>query len=194
MAFHISDIRTTSPKNGCKYLFDANVWLAVLYDFYNEPYYSPYTKFFNEIIRNKTAPTAIIVVPSLLLSEIINRVMNDIYYWNYCKYSPKSENQKKSDHFKKSYRKDPIYISDLKEICDFITDYSDKITFTSDYLEEYTCDTFLKGIPTHLDFNDYVMAKLSAKENFIIVTNDSDFKVENVKVLTTQKSLLDLMG
>ncbi|MDN3657963.1 PIN domain-containing protein [Ferruginibacter paludis] len=192
MAFLISDIRRTSPQNGCRYFFDSNVWLAVLYDFYNKPYFDPYTKFFNEIIRNRTAPTATIAMPSLLISELINRIMNDIYYYEYCLHTPMADGEKKHTHYKKNYRQSADYLLDLEDACVSIRDYKDKISFISDSLNEYTCDTLIKNIPRHLDFNDHVFTKVALKQNLVLVTNDSDFRVENISILTTQTSLLKL--
>ena len=194
MSFQVSDIRNCHPKNGCTYLFDANVWLSVLYDFYNSPHYLPYTRFFNEIIRNITAPTARIGVPSLLLSELINRAMNDIHYHEYCfSVSPKNKKQTKHNHYKNNYRKSAHYIADLEDVCSNIRDYYQKIAFISDELNLYTCNTLIKKIPAHLDINDYMYATIARSQNLIIVTNDADFMIEDVQVLTTRPSLLNLM-
>ncbi len=195
MAFNVRDIRKSTPQDNRKYLFDANVWLSVLDDFYlTSGRYKPYIEFFNKIITNKIAPTATIVIPSLLISEIINRVMNDIYYYHFCLDNEPPPGMTKQQHFKKVYRSSENYVSDLEELCSNIRDYHNKITFISDDLDQYTCKALIKNIPSHLDFNDYVYSKIALKQNLIVVTNDADFKVENIEILTTHPSLINLQS
>jgi len=190
VAFLISDIKNSNPQNEVMYLFDANVWLAILEGFYNERMYNSYITFFDKIITNRIAPSAMIGMPSLLISEIINRIMKDIYYYNYC--ADSNLNFNTPGQYKRIYRESKEYVLDFENVCSNIRDYDKKITFISDDLNLYTCDDIIKNIPQHLDFNDYVYCKIASKKNIAIVTNDKDFKVEDIRILTIQKSLLDL--
>jgi predicted nucleic acid-binding protein len=189
MAYLISDIKNTNPVENERYFFDANVWLAILYSFYNEPYYHAYKIFFNKIINNKIAPSARIVMPSLLVSELINRIIRDIYFYEFCNDNGITKN---ALNFKTVYRKAPEYVSDFDEVCSGIRDYENKIDFVSDGVDGYKCEHLIKDIPHHLDFNDFVYSKIAKREDLILVTNDADFKVENIRILTTHQALISL--
>jgi predicted nucleic acid-binding protein len=193
MAFIISDIRVAKPQSGHRYLFDTNIWLALLdVNFYRHEY-KPYVNFFNSIINNTVVKDAYIVIPSLLLSELLNRLINDIYYEEFIISNTPLPNQSKREHFKKVYRPNPQYGIDIENACASIRDYHSKIEFVSDNLNEFTCKSLIKKIPTHLDINDYLYSKMALAQGLVIVTNDSDFKVEDVTVITSQSTLLALM-
>lgn len=191
MPFLVDDIRKAQPQDGYKYLFDTNVWLAVLDPIFNDQYYAPYVNFFNGII-NDNKSKAKIAMPGLLLSEIINRMLNDIYYKEFCISNPCPVDKNKSWHYKKIYRVSSNYKSDLDDVCASIRDYHAKIEFVSDNLFKYSCKQLIKNIPLHLDINDYLFCKMALEQNLIIVTNDADFIIEDIHILTARKELLRL--
>lgn len=192
MSYLISDIRKSSPENNEIYLFDANVWLAVLEGYFYEPQYYPYKDFFNKIIRNRVAPDAYIGMSSLLISEIINRAMKTVHYFNFCKDNKIDYRNVPKEHYKETYRKTRTYINDLEYVCSNIRDYESKIKLVSDELNLFDCKNLIKDIPPHLDMNDYLYSKMALAKNYIIVTNDSDFSVEGIRILTTLESLIKL--
>lgn len=49
----------------------------------------------------------------------------------------------------------------------------------------------LKSPPKGLDFNDYIVYQIAKKNGFTIVTDDSDFYVEDVEILTLNQTLLN---
>lgn len=191
MPYLIQDIKIATPESGYKYLFDANVWLAVLDHTYSNKSYTPYINFFNKIITNSVVKDASIVVPALLLSELLNRLINDIYYKEYIVSNTPLPTENKHSHFKK-YRCSDQYKIDIELACSSIRDYHRKIIFVSDNLEQYSCKDLIKNIPTHLDINDYLYSKIALEQGLIIVTNDSDFIIEDVHILTAHPVLLKL--
>lgn len=195
MAFFISDINNAKPENGFRYLFDTNIWLAVLEPSYYRWDYKPYISFFNNIINSTNGNTAKIAMPCLLLSEVLNRLMNDIYYEEFKKRRNNfpQPNQKISSHKKNEYRSSADYATDLESACASIRAYHQKIEFVSDNLDKYSCKDLIKDIPLHLDINDYLFSKMALEQGLIIVTNDSDFSVEDIHVITAQKTLLQLI-
>ena len=194
MSFLISDIRKAKAESRFRYLFDANIWLAVLDDTFYKPEYKPYTDFFNSIINNTHVSDAKIAMPCLLLSEILNRLISDIYYPEFQTYRNNypQDGQSKSSHIKNKYRVHPDYAIDLENACASIRAYHDKLEFVSDNLNKYTCKTLIKKIPLHLDINDYLFSKMALEQGLVIVTNDADFKVEDIYIITSRRDLLDL--
>lgn len=192
MPYLIEDIKIAKPQSGHRYLFDANVWLAVLEPIYSSKPFRPYVNFFNSIINETVVKDAVIVVPGLLLSELLNRLINDIHYKEYCLSDVPLPHENKHAHFKK-YRRSKQYKVDIEIACSSIRDYHRKIEFVSDNLEQYSCKDLIKNIPTHLDINDYMYSKMALEQGFVIVTHDGDFQVEDVTVITSHPDLLKLV-
>lgn len=193
MAFIISDIRNQTPQSEHRYFFDANIWLAILDVSYSKKELNPYINFFNSIINESHTNDASIAIPCLLLSEIINRMINDIHYKEFSINNPRQVGQTKWEHFKTIYRRSQDYKLDIEAVCASIRQYHRKIEFISDNLDKYSCRDLIKKIPTHLDINDYLYSKMALEQGLVIITYDKDFSVEDIHILTTQKPLLDLM-
>ncbi len=190
MAWYIKDIRNEKPQSGFRYLFDANIWLAVLDTTFSHKTLQPYINFFNSIINETEVRDASIAVPATLLSEVINRMLRDVFYKEFCQTNTPMPGER--NHFKNTYRKNPHYKIDLDNTCALIRAYHRKIEFVSDGIDKYTCRELIKNIPVNLDINDYLYSKMALEQGLVIVTNDSDFMVEDVHILTTQHSLLQL--
>jgi predicted nucleic acid-binding protein len=190
MPYLIQDIKKSKPIAGGKYLFDANIWIYVLDSNFSKPFVKSYIDFFNAIIENKLSPKATVVLPSLLISEILNRRINDIYYNEFCISNPRGE-MAKPQHYKTVYRISDNYKLDLEMACKEIRDYNIGLTLLSDNFDKLTFKKVLKNIPHHLDFNDHIFCTLAKEQDLIIVTNDQDFKVEDVNIITSNPKLLD---
>lgn len=190
MAWFIKDIRNEKPQSGFRYLFDANIWLAVLDTTFSHKKVQPYINFFNSIINETEVNDASIAVPATLLSEVINRMLKDVFYKEFCQTNTPLPTER--NHFKNVYRKNPQYKIDLENTCASIRDYHRKIEFISDGIDKYSCKQLIKNIPVHLDINDYLYSKMAIEQGLVIVTNDADFKVEDIYILTTQVELLQL--
>jgi hypothetical protein len=189
MAFLITDVQKENPQSGISYLFDANIWLAILDPTFKKSFYSDCTSFFNKIINNSVVTDAKIAIPTMLLSEIINRLLKDVFYRDFLLFNPVDFNSK---HYKNVYRKHEQYKIDLEIICSSIRDYHQHIQFVSDNANKYTCKQLIKNIPTHLDMNDYMYTKIAKEQDLVIVTNDGDFQVEDIPIYTSHKGLLSL--
>ena len=67
MPYRIRNIQRAVPQPGAKYLFDANVWLAVLDPTFQNHYSKHYVDFFDAVINSKKKTKAVISFPYLLL-------------------------------------------------------------------------------------------------------------------------------
>jgi predicted nucleic acid-binding protein len=190
MAWLIYDIRTAKPQSGFRYLFDANIWLAVLDTTFSHRTLQPYIDFFDSIINETDVRDATIAVPATLLSEVINRMMRDVFYKEFVQTNTPVPGER--NHFKNVYRKHPQYKIDLDNTCALIRAYHRKIEFVSDGIDQYKCRDLIKNIPVHLDINDYLYSKMALQQGLVIVTNDTDFAVEDIHIITSQQALLQL--
>jgi predicted nucleic acid-binding protein len=188
MAYLISDIRQKQPELNKIYLFDTNVWLAVLEDFFFDTRYKPYTDFFNKLISQTIGNAPKIALPAVLISEILNRVLRDIYYPSYIDSFEDPTITDMTLSFKK-YRNTDQYEKDLAFVLGSIRQYHNSLVFVSDNFGQYTSKQILKNLPTHLDYNDYLYTIIAKEQNLIIVTNDADFSVEDIPIYTTRKEL-----
>ncbi len=172
MSYLISDINRMKPQSGFIYLFDANIWLAILDITFSRRELVPHIKFFNSIISEDIVKDAFIGVPSVLLSEVINRMVKDIHYKEFCIKNTPSPSHR--NHFKDIYRKSTDYKTDIEAVCSSIRQYHKKIKFLSDNLDKYSCKDLIKKIPTYLDTNatgSKVTSRMINKSNLGAVIN-----------------------
>lgn len=195
--YNILDIQNVTPQSGVRYLFDANVWLEILESSYKSPHYMKYVKFFDKITSNPKDNIKI-VMPSILLSEIINKKM-DWAFDEFLAENPKLQNaifsgeKKRKQCFKEDYRPSEHYRNRYQNIRANITDYHASIELISDNLDSFTCSKLLKKPVLHMEFNDYLLYKIADQCGYTIVTHDGDFAVENIPILTANPKLLNLM-
>ncbi len=182
---HIDQVSTLGPF----YFFDANLWLKIL-----KPPIAPSkrdTKYLNFVERFKSDPNKPkIAITAFLLSEVINRFLHDEAFKKYCKKNTVERPEK--SYYKMVYRTSKEYIEDYTNLCDDIYAYSNIFTMINDDLgNRVTIDQLLQNPSTSLDFNDnyyYLLAKLNG---YPIVTDDGDFFVEDVPILTYNNTLIE---
>lgn len=190
MAFIIENIREQNPLPDHRYFLDTNVWLAILADTFNTKRYRPYLEFFNKIIDWSGKDSPKIAITNLLLAEVINRMIHSIHYPEYKAINTPVPGESDREHFKKTYRPSEQYAIDLESVCRDIRSYHNRIEFVSDNLDQYNCRDLIKNIPQHLDINDYLLGKIALSQGLIVVTDDSDFLIEDVTVFTANSELL----
>lgn len=192
MIYSYSNASYHTLKNGECYLLDANIWLKVLMP-KNKPSYNDkeYISFFNRIVENTKVR---IILPALVVSEVINRVMRNVYYKKHLIKLKKEIPSFKEDsrYYKDVFRNSEEYRIGYILICDEIKNYSTSIDLINDeFGSTFKFKHILKDPPANLDFNDYYYYNLCKKKNYFLVTDDKDFWIENIKVVTMNKTLLD---
>lgn len=191
MRFNIKDISSCSPIPSKKYLFDANVWMIILgknkYNWNQKKYVTFFEKFKNSILK----PPPRIILLSLILSEIINSCLGIARI----KYADREgiPKEKRKQFFKdkhSGYRTTDDYEKQYRLICDDMKSYNTFYEIVNDEFNHLNLQSFLKNPPIKLDFNDYYYYRLAKKKGYIIVTNDEDFFVEDVEIITANQNLL----
>jgi len=191
MAYLINSLRLASPKPATKYFFDANIWLRIV-----NPKLTPkasdiaYVDFFQSVAKYNQNTK--IVVTSLLISEVINRFLRSSSLPRYARANG-APAQLDDSYYKSVYRQSAQFKIDYEMLCDDIyKPYHIAVEAVPDeFGSTFRLKDMLKSPPKGLDFNDLCAAKLCKEKGYVIVTDDSDFFIEDTPVLTLNKTLLD---
>lgn len=83
-------------------------------------------------------------------------------------------------------------MSDYISLCEDIKTYEDFYTLFPDGLgTDIKQKDILTSPPQSLDFNDNYYYKMALKYNFTIVTDDKDFFVQDIEILTYNNQLIE---
>ncbi|NLU96304.1 hypothetical protein [Chitinophaga sp. Ak27] len=146
-----------------------------------------YLDFFEKFKKHHSSPK--IVVTALLLSEIINRFIRDVSYNKFCATNGITPDK---THYKSTYRLTKEYKQAYISLCDDIETFSHLYELVNDDCgTKILGSSILKSPPLKLDFNDLYYCLLAKQNGYIIVTDDSDFFVEDVEIITYNNSLIE---
>jgi len=185
-----TDISKVQPGSGELYFFDANVWLTILDGYYQKHYTKPYIDFFSTILSGNFEKKPQILMASLLLSEIVNRLLRDVHFVDFKAKNATNLGINQPNAFKQIYRKDAQYARDNKIIFQNVKSYQQVIKLIDDNFESYRLKDVINDNTTSLDFNDYVYSKLVKKHKATIITNDIDFSGLSLNILTANQKLI----
>lgn len=190
MSYNITSIQNEYPKSGNKYLLDTNIWYFIL-EGKTKPYQKAYLDFF-DFIKNFTGDTKPkVVLPVLVLSEIINRLLRDIRFREFKNENPlKIAGIEDRKIYKEVYRIDEQFRIDYEMICYDIKSFHSILEFVDDDFSEFKFKDILSKPPLGLDFNDNIITKIAKKKGYSIITDDADFVVDNIPILTCNNRLI----
>lgn len=190
MPFIYSSADTHKVIDDRNYFIDANIWIKILQPKINPSYKEKkYRELFEAITTNKKTK---IVVTSLLLSELINRIIREVYLSKFIK-KFKAKNPTfviDKEFYKNVYRPSEDFKRDYGLICYEIKTYHQSIELVNDGLGSDVKIKHLLANPSFsLDFNDNYYYHLCKKNNYIILTDDKDFWVEDVEIISLNDTL-----
>lgn len=146
-----------------------------------------YMAFFEKFKNSAATPK--IAVSSLVLSEVINRIMREVAMRKYRKEQGLDDNIA-AGYYKQVYRLTDHFKGQYALLCDDIKDYHNKYEFISDsFGDGIKTKDILSRPDASLDFNDNYYVLLAKKYGFPVITDDGDFFVEDVKILTYNDGL-----
>jgi predicted nucleic acid-binding protein len=90
----------------------------------------------------------------------------------------------------KQYRATQDFLSSLKSIRGDFRAYTKFLLIETDLI--HSPDDVLDTMPLFSDFNDHYYFKIAQSKGLSIVTNDRDFKYENIEIITKNGKLLAL--
>lgn len=175
--YHNRDISSLSNR---KIFVDTNI---LIYQFCQiagtyEVIKNSYTKVFSLLLQNKID----LVLDFTVLSEFVNRYLR-IAYELYIK----QNNININFYFKKDYKPTQDYSDNLRILIATIKNDILPYVEWSNYSSTKTdIDSFLNILQTDKsDFNDLHITQLCKTNNYILMTNDLDFKNMDLDILTT---------
>lgn len=193
MAYQITSLRNHSPVAGRRYLLDANVWIftleAELSDKDN-PRTDPYVDFIERLKRAAGSPK--IVLPAAVLSEVVNRLLRDTYFPLFVEeHKTLPYKTDKNHNYKQIYRAHDKFRVDYESLLYNIKSYSNQFELISDSFADHRVKDVFNKPTVQLDFTDWLLVSLAKKHGYTIVTDDADFLLEDVPILTMNQSLLN---
>jgi predicted nucleic acid-binding protein len=192
------------------FFFDSNVWLFLFnqaIDRQSQAYHhqAPYINFWNRVTQSVTTADAtdptetiitrpVVAITSLIVTETLNAHLRKgfgIYKSTLAAKGELTERQINALDYKDDFRdKAPLYRT-LFEQCqaEFAAAGPYLKVVTGGSLDENILDV-LDNASYQQDFNDNYYAAICKRENFIMVTDDRDFAVPGLTVLTANQALL----
>lgn len=189
--FRIFDIKDIQPEPDILYLIDTNIWLSILNARpHPKAREQKYQNFLAALRRTKVSPKPKVALPGFIVSEIINAGLNIKYKLFKTKNYrlPWTDNYK--DDFKKLYRPSDDFKGDYELLCYELKNYHQLFEIVNDGFEDFKLKQILRDLPTNLDYNDNYFYLLAKKRNYTIITDDGDFFVPGVNIVTANNTLL----
>lgn len=190
MAFEIFRASSYKIEKDSLYFLDANIWIFILAP-KNKPANSTqhYIKLFEDILNEESVK---IVVPAMLISEVVNRILRDVSYDNFLHSINTKRSSVHSRHYKDVFRPSAAFKDAYEVLVNDFVAYSDSIKFVDDgFGVDVSTDQILDSPPTSLDFNDNYYYSLAISRGYKIITDDGDFWTENLKIITQNAVLLE---
>jgi hypothetical protein len=164
-----------------RFFFDANIWIFLYQPLgnYKTSRASDYSNVFNEILKNNCE----IYISSLILSEFFNRILR--YEFNVLKSSDPTLD------FKKDFKSTPQYQTIINNIINITKNQILNIAkCIDDKFNEIDINELLNSMD-QLDFNDKYYIEICLNNNYILVTDDADFKnsPKPLNIITANRKL-----
>lgn len=189
MPYLIEDLKEHVPDSSIKYLLDSNIWIKILAP-KNKPKNKDrqYLKFFEQIRKTKGSN---IILPAMVVSEVMNRLIRDIHMSKFIKrkqiIAPVPDGFYK-DVFRPSIEFRTAYALIADDFRIYLNDLSLKNDEFGDVIKY---KHVLSHLDFNLDFNDFYYYHLAKKNDYVIVTDDKDFWVKDVRIITLNNHLLN---
>ena len=169
----IHDVRAGLSFSGKNVLFDTNVWININ-GFDVRPGIRDYSAYYSELLRSDNT----IVISDIVLGEFFNACLRIEYNIRRKEAPIQGLNFKQfRDHEDTFYYKDCLKDTCLNmlEDCSFAQLATDDVALAT--VVEESCST-------KLDFNDISIRNLCLEREFVLVTDDIDFKGSGLEIAT----------
>jgi len=179
MTHRTEKISTYDFKSSEALLLDANIWLFVYGP--QKPTDTRVTAY-SEALKNILAAKICIYIDVLIVSEFINAYAR--MKWNLL---PESSRPRYFKQFRKSRDFTPV----ARDIAADVKRMLQHCTRAESGFESLAIDTLVDEYAAgDSDFNDQVLTALCKKKGLKMVTDDADFKGQDIPIITANKRLL----
>lgn len=177
------------------YFADTNIWIYALQgDGLLENWQKRYNDFFYNIIESNLDPKPKVIMPTMLFSEILNTWLTKFAVNEYK--TLRGIDSKANFSMKRDYRPTQHYRDNYEKICDDILSMKDSLIFIDDSSVVSHPPKYISSAVDPFDFNDYLYYQLcldfQRTSSLTILTNDSDFQIEDIPIITANRDLLVL--
>jgi predicted nucleic acid-binding protein len=176
LRFRINDISQFKQRS---IFFDANILLYLFWST-NLDWEKTYSSVYNSLIKNNCS----MYVDFIVISEVVNRAIR-IEYWKHL-----NINNLNGNRFKyKSYRNSD---DGEKAISDVYNLIQEKILCDFQIIgKNFAKKDIIKFLNLNqLDFSDKAIELICRENNFVLLTNDSDFKNSDIDILSENYQLV----
>ncbi len=180
MKYKAVEVRNFNFISQHKLFLDANIWFYIFgpqqAKYQRNRWMTIYSEVFKRILKGKSQ----IYIDVLVVSEFINRYAK-------VKYDVDAPSHITFKDFRNSPSFKPIaqgIAADVKRVLKHCTRIKSgfEALDIGDLLNDYATGNF--------DFNDQVITDICKNNGFTLITNDSDFKTQQIPILTANQSLL----
>ncbi len=177
--YNLSNI---SDINNKKIFFDANILIYLFWASGSSYFENKYAKIYTKLNNQKN----IYIIDFVVISEVINRAIR----LEHDKYRAENNINNISDYPFKKFRDSNDGQEALKDIYTII---SSEILENFELIEKKYSKQFLKPllVVDKLDFGDKIIVKICDENDYILLTNDKDFKDSNIDILTSNKKIFN---
>lgn len=159
--------------------FDANVLLYLFW-----PTHSHWVRIYSSIYKDLLISDFQSYVNFSVISEVVNRAIR-LEYENYLRIHSLKRNNCNYKQYRKSDDGQQT-ILDVYKVIQY--DILNKFSITGKCFTENDINNMLSN--TDIDINDKAIEVICQENNFILLTNDSDFKNSSLDILSENKSLI----
>ena len=177
MTYKASDVRYYNFTSQDKLFLDANMWLYL----YGPPkprsyWRSIYASVFNRMLRAKSR----IYIDVLVVSEFVNAYAR-LKWRDASSYPNTFKTFRSSSDFKTVAQDIANHVQQIMKHCARIESGFTTLPVNA-LLNDYATGDY--------DFNDQVITEICKNNGFTLITNDSDFKTQEIPILTANPNLL----
>ena len=178
------------------YFVDANVWIyAIQGEELLDRWQKQYSNFFYDIIESSLEPQPKILMPTLLFSEILNTYLTKFALAEYKIINGIPANAS-TFQFKRDYRPSQHYKDSYEKVIDDIKSFRSSLHFINDQSIVTDPPLYLNSFVDPFDFNDYfyyqICKEFQKTDTVTILTNDGDFQINDIPIITLNRTLLAL--
>jgi predicted nucleic acid-binding protein len=162
-----------------EFFFDANILIYLFWPTGSHSWEESYSSIFNQLFRSNK-----MIINYTVVSEVVNRVIQT----EYKKYL-KNEDLSRDKLSYKQYRNSEEGQGAIKDIYYLLKDTILPFFDVND--AEYSIDVINSFLELDsLDFGDKAIEYLCRENNYILLTNDSDFKNSDIELLSSNPTIL----
>ena len=177
MRYKAGEIRHYNFTAQDKLFLDANIWLYLYGPPKPRSYWRPiYASVFNRMVKAKSR----IYIDLLVVSEFINAYAR-LKWRDTSSYPNTFKTFRSSSDFKTVAQDIATHVQQIMKHCTRIESGFATLRI-DDLLNDYAIGD--------LDFNDQVITEICKNNGFTLITNDGDFKTQDIPILTANSNLL----